>query len=144
MCANVAMEHYREAVLQRTIRWRNDVPVIEGVSAMGLEFKVESSLRKFWLGRYGVQPLSGNCGVYWDRNGTEPPVLRSYLNGSTVPEQMRGQPLSYYAKEFKRRSPQHRLRFILSFGDAGVNENRGLLTADELLFMPGKLNELST
>lgn len=109
----------------------------------GDHLHAECHLRRFPLRHYGVQTLSGNRGVYWVRSGDRPASLQEYRTGRPVPEDRRGETLSYYVTSFKERYPDKWLVAIISFGDAGVNENRGMLTPHELLWVPSAIPALT-
>ena len=88
------------------------------------------------LERYGLQPIASRTQAFWLRTGDRRPVLVDYFTGEPVPEERRGKPLSYFVEQFRQHCPEGRLKALLSFGDCGVNKNRGMLTPDEIITPP--------
>lgn len=103
----------------------------------GLQF------RTFPLTRYSLYPIASNTRAYWLRTGDGPPILVDSFTGEPVPEERRGEPLTYFVEQFQRICPGTQLKAIFSCADAGVNEYRAILAQEELIAIPHSIPKLT-
>jgi hypothetical protein len=114
----------------------------DGLDEHVAHLHVDLDFRTFPLSHYSVLPLAADKCCYWERPGDTAPTLRHYYTHEALPEEARGEPLTYYLAAFRRAVPDGRLVAIISFGDCGVNLERGLLTRESLVWVPSSAPSL--